>query len=138
MPISPSPTMQALANRRLADVVVLREPGTDDVDVDPDTGQQVSTRTGIPTVGTLVAVVRASLHAPEPALVQQPDATLSAREIFAWCSVADTALVMVGQTAQIIGARDPSLIGQTGTVTAVTRESLRSVGRFTIRIGSAR
>jgi hypothetical protein len=138
MPISPSPMMRALANRRLVDVVVLREPASDVVDVDPDTGRPVSTRSGVPTVGTLIAVVRASLHAPEPLLVQQPDATLSAREMFAWCSIADTELVMVGQTAQILGARDPSLIGQSGTVTAVTRESLRSVGRFTIRMGSAR
>ena len=63
MPISPSTTMIALAERRLEDTITIREPLTDLHDVDPDTGKPISTRRpgSFSTGGTTPRPIRCSM-----------------------------------------------------------------------------
>lgn len=133
MPLHPSRTMRAQAARRLVDLVTINRPNpADTVDVDPDTGQPISTTTGVDATLTLVATVSASVHDASHNRTVTPDRTFGVRDLLVWVPIGTA--VQAEDRATIIGCRDDTLIAATGTVTSVERKSHRAVQRFTMRL----
>lgn len=138
MPITPTATMTGLAARRLQDTITIREPIADTWDVDPDTGAPISAQTGTTRIAPVVVVAPASVKDISHARLVADGVIHAARDVTVWVPRSTTALIMVGQIVEMTLVRDASLVGQSGSVVAVERDSLRAVGRIVVRLESTR
>lgn len=120
--------MKAFAGLRLVDTITAAS-------VTPIVPTRAQMAAGAATVGTAVTY-RAAVQTTSLTDEAGQNVDRVVRDLTVWVDD-PTGVITAGDRITFVTVRDPSLVGETGTVLQVTRDSLQAVRRLTVRLGNS-